>query len=70
MTKNKMEEKTIILIRKVTASGHVGVPKFLVGKEVKVTFTRKMTEEEQKMLELNNLYMELKKIREKRRRKT
>lgn len=63
---NKQVE--IKIIRKVAgnSSGTINVPRFLIGKEVEITFIRELTEKEQKELELNNLHHELKKLKEKK----
>lgn len=65
------KEKEIILYKKVTgsSSGHIALPRFLIGKEVKISFMGKLTEEEEKRIEFNKLYEDLRIMREKRRRK-
>ncbi len=66
----KKKEKEIILYKTVRGSGYgtIGLPRFLIGKEVKISFMGQLTEKEEKRIELNKLQGELREIREKRRK--
>lgn len=61
-------KKKFIIYKKVGTNGYIGLPRTLAGQDVEISFTRNLTEEEIKKLELSKVIGELRVLREKRKK--
>jgi putative transposon-encoded protein len=68
MKEDEVESVLYKTVKNCSGTGIITFPKALIGQEVKIVFSRKLTEYEKKSLELNKLRQDLNEI--KRRKKS